>query len=123
MDYLTDTLLHIVVHAEELKSYILTGPDEFFGLLIPPPNQPFSSPESFAASPIEGLNIRVAVAATPPPRNAAQSAVVYRALPRHTPGLLAFNVGTHGLNALPTDTSPLAESSTDAPTGPDLSWS
>ncbi|WP_161970295.1 siderophore-interacting protein [Corynebacterium pseudodiphtheriticum] len=67
MDYLTDTLLHIVVHAEELKSYILTGPDEFFGLLIPPPNQPFSSPESFAASPIEGLNIRVAVAATPPP--------------------------------------------------------
>lgn len=42
---------------------------------------------------------------------------------RNTPGLLAFNVGTHGLNALPTDTSPLAESSTDAPTGPGLSWS
>lgn len=121
MDYLTDTLLHIVVHAEELKSYILTGPDEFFGLLIPPPNQPFSSPESFAASPIEGLN--PGRRGRNAPRNAAQSAVVYRALPRHTPGLLAFNVGTHGLNALPTDTSPLAESSTDAPTGPGLSWS
>jgi len=121
VDYLTDTLLRIVVHAEELKSYALSGPDEFFGLLMPPPNQPFSSPEDFAATPIEGLNIRAAVAAMPPEVRPNLRWYTVRYLDK-TRGLLAFDVATHGLNAQPTDASPHAEPSTDTPTGPGISW-
>lgn len=111
VDYLTDTLLRIVVHADDLKSYALTGPDEFFGLLMPPPNQPFSSPEDFAATPIEGLNIRAAVASMPPEVRPNLRWYTVRHLDK-TRGLLAFDVATHGVSA------------EDAPstTGPGLSW-
>lgn len=111
VDYLTDTLLRIVVHAEELKSYALTGPDEFFGLLMPPPNQPFSSPEDFAATPIEGLNIRAAVAAMPPEVRPNLRWYTVRHLDK-TRGLLAFDVATHGVSA----------EDVHSTSGPGLSW-
>lgn len=111
VDYLTETLLRIVVHAEELKSYVLTGPDEFFGLLMPPPNQPFSSPEDFAATPIEGLNIRAAVASMPPEVRPNLRWYTVRHLDK-TRGLLAFDVATHGVSA----------EDVHSTTGPGLSW-
>ena len=111
VNYLTDTVLRIVVHAEELKSYALTGPDEFFGLLMPPPNQPFSSPEDFAARPIEGLNIRAAVAAMPHEVRPNLRWYTARHLDKDQ-GLLAFDVATHGVSA----------EDAHSTTGPGLTW-
>ncbi|WP_312097279.1 siderophore-interacting protein [Corynebacterium dentalis] len=110
-DYLTDNLLRIVVHAEELNSYALTGPDEFFGLLMPPPNQPFTSPEEFSGGPIEGLNIRAAVAAMPPEVRPNLRWYTVRYLDK-TRGLLAFDVATHGVSA----------EDAHSTTGPGLTW-
>lgn len=111
VDYLTDNLLRIVVHAEELKSYALTGPDEFFGLLMPPPNQPFTSPEEFSGGPIEGLNIRAAVAGMPPEVRPNLRWYTVRYLDK-TRGLLAFDVATHGVSA----------EDAHSTTGPGLTW-
>lgn len=87
------------------------GPDEFFGLLMPPPNQPFSSPEDFAATPIEGLNIRAAVAAMPPEVRPNLRWYTVRHLDKAR-GLLAFDVATHGVSA----------EDVHSTSGPGLSW-
>lgn len=111
VEYITPTLVRIVLEAPEFSQHELTGPDEFFGLLMPQPQQPFASPEDFAGGKIEGLNIRAAVAAMPPEvRPGLRWYTIRRIDPER--GLLIFDVATHGVT----------EETLTQETGPGLTW-
>ncbi|MGV0397101.1 siderophore-interacting protein [Corynebacterium suicordis] len=109
--YLTPTLLRIVLQAPEFHELSLTGPDEFFGLLMPQANQPFTSPEDYTGQKIEGLNIRAAVADMPEDVRPDLRWYTVRHLDR-AQGLLTFDVATHGVTA----------ETITAATGPGLAW-
>ena len=109
--YLTPTLLRIVLQAPEFHELSLTGPDEFFGLLMPQANQPFTSPEDYTGQKIEGLNIRAAVADMPEDVRPDLRWYTVRHLDR-AQGLLTFDVATHGVTA----------ETITATTGPGLAW-
>lgn len=85
-------VLRITVHSPEFQQLALTGPDEFFGLLMPPADQPFVHPASQ-----DGGNIRAAVAAMPPQSRPELRWYTIRKVDS-TRGLMSFDVATHGVS-------------------------
>lgn len=82
-------LSRLTFHANEFREHQLTGPDEFFGLLMPKPGH------EFTAFNWEGSNIRAAVAALP---EAQRPELRWYTIRQHRPeqGEIDVDIVTHG---------------------------
>lgn len=99
-------LRRIAVQSPELMGFQLSGPDEFFGLLMPPtPGAQLHLPDHDG-----GINIRASVAAMPEGRRPNLRWYTVRTLDSER-GILTFDVVTHGIS-----------SPDDEHIGPGLAW-
>ncbi|WP_459610829.1 siderophore-interacting protein [Corynebacterium urogenitale] len=87
-----ENLRRIIVEAPELIGFQLTGPDEFFGLFIPP----YRGAELHLPSDTSGSNIRAAVAAMPDDYRPSLRWYTIRATDPAR-GRITFDVVTHGV--------------------------
>ncbi|WP_287861836.1 siderophore-interacting protein [Corynebacterium sp.] len=88
-----ENLRRITVHSPELVGFRLSGPDEFFGLLMPPN----PSGELHLPSHDGGANIRASVAAMPASQRPNLRWYTVRAFDPEQ-GRITFDVVTHGVN-------------------------
>lgn len=101
-----ENLKRIVIHSPELVDFQLSGPDEFFGLIMPP-----STHGDLHLPPYSGdTNIRACVAAMPDDQRPNLRWYTVRSLDSEH-GLIAFDVATHGVN-----------NPKDENIGPGLTW-
>ncbi|WP_408925181.1 siderophore-interacting protein [Corynebacterium sp. YSMAA1_1_F7] len=101
-----ENLQRIVIHSPELVGFQLSGPDEFFGLLMPP------NPHEDLHLPLYNgdTNIRACVAAMPDGQRPNLRWYTVRSLDSER-GLIAFDVATHGV-----------KNPNDESVGPGLAW-
>ena len=84
-------VIRLTLFSPALQNYTLSGPDEFFGLIMPPAGQTFTPPPS-----CENSNIRAAIATMPKDDRPELRWYTIRSL-NSTSGLLSFDVATHGV--------------------------
>lgn len=101
-----ENLKRIVIHSPELVGFQLSGPDEFFGLLMPP-----NTHEDLHLPLYNGdTNIRACVAAMPDGQRPNLRWYTVRSFDPER-GLIAFDVATHGV-----------KNPKDGNVGPGLTW-
>ena len=101
-----ENLHRIVIHSPELVGFQLSGPDEFFGLLMPP-----NTHEDLHLPLYNGdTNIRACVAAMPDDQRPNLRWYTVRSFDPER-GLIAFDVATHGV-----------KNPNDENVGPGLAW-
>ena len=84
-------LIRITLSAPHFRHHALSGPDEFFGLIMPPSGHPFTPPPL-----CESGNIRASIAMMPKDTRPELRWYTIRALDA-TQGLMSFDVATHGI--------------------------
>lgn len=101
-------LRRITLHSPAFATHQLSGPDEFFGLLMPQPGAPLHLPQHPG-----GENLRAAVAAMPEHIRPNLRWYTVRRFDPHE-GELTFDIVTHGITQQNLDT--------DEQVGPGLRW-
>ena len=101
-------LRRITLHSPAFAAHQLSGPDEFFGLLMPQPGAPLHLPQHPG-----GENLRAAVAAMPEQVRPNLRWYTVRRFDPHE-GELTFDIVTHGITQQNLDTNEQA--------GPGLRW-
>lgn len=108
-------LLRITVHSAALSDYQLSGPDEFFGLIMPPPGRALQLPEH-----PQGENLRATIADMPPETRPDLRWYTARLFDPDA-GTLTFDVATHGKRRVNLATDTTGATTNDL--GPGLRWS